>query len=56
MENKLELGIKESKALSNLVTLKVIEFPMINLLWVGVIVMVIGMIIALIQRIKLNRD
>ena len=51
----IELGVKESKALSNLVTLKVIEFPMINLLWLGVIVMVTGMIIALKQRLKFNK-
>jgi cytochrome c-type biogenesis protein CcmF len=38
----LEIGIKESKTLSNLITLKVYEFPFINLLWLGVIVMTIG--------------
>jgi cytochrome c-type biogenesis protein CcmF len=38
----LEIGVKESKTLSNLITLKVYEFPFINLLWIGVIVMTIG--------------
>ncbi|MDP3665558.1 MAG: cytochrome c biogenesis protein CcsA [Sediminibacterium sp.] len=48
----LELGIKESSAITNLVTLKVYEFPMINILWLGVLVMVIGFVMSVIQRIK----
>ena len=54
-EGKIELAVKESKALSSLVTLKVIEFPMINLLWLGVMVMITGMLMSLIHRLKLNR-
>ncbi len=53
-QGTIELGVKESKALTNLVTLKVIEFPMINLLWMGVLVMFVGMIFSLNQRIKLD--
>lgn len=48
----LELGIKESAAITDLVTLKVYEFPMINILWLGVVVMVIGFGMSIIQRIK----
>ncbi len=54
-EGKIEVGVKESKALTNLVTLKVIEFPMINLLWLGVIVMVLGMVFSVIQRLKIDK-
>ena len=54
-DGKIELAVKESKALTNLVTLKVIEFPMINLLWLGVIVMIVGMLMSLLQRLKLNK-
>ena len=48
----LELGVKESAALTNLITLKVYEFPFINILWIGVIVMTIGFSMASWARIK----
>ncbi len=49
---KLEIAIKESPKLSSLLTLKVLQFPMINILWLGVIVMAIGMVMAIFQRVK----
>lgn len=49
---RLEIGTKESGAITDLITLKVYEFPMINVLWIGVIVMVIGFIMSIIQRVK----
>lgn len=52
---KLELGIKESGAITDLITLKVYEFPMINVLWLGVVVMVIGFGMSVYQRVKANR-
>ncbi len=48
----LEIGIKESSALSNLITLKVYEFPFINVLWIGVIVMTIGFGLSTYARVK----
>ena len=48
----LEIGLKESASLSNLITLKAYEFPFINILWIGVIVMVIGFGIATMNRVK----
>ena len=51
-EGKLEIGIKESKSLTTLLTLKVLEFPMIKFLWFGVVVMFIGFIMSIVQRIK----
>ena len=51
-EGKLEIGIKESKSLTTLLTLKVLEFPMIKFLWLGVVVMCIGFIMSVVQRIK----
>lgn len=38
----LEIGVKESASLTNLITLKAYEFPFINLLWLGVIIMTFG--------------
>ncbi|MDE1191405.1 MAG: cytochrome c-type biogenesis CcmF C-terminal domain-containing protein [Arachidicoccus sp.] len=49
---KLEIGIKESNTLNNPITLKVIEFPFITILWIGVIVMVIGFWMSVYQRVK----
>jgi cytochrome c-type biogenesis protein CcmF len=46
----LEIGVKQNAAVTSLLTLKVYEFPMINLLWLGTILMVIGFIIAVLQR------
>jgi len=48
----LEIGVKESAALTNLITLKVYEFPFINVLWIGVIVMVFGFGLATANRVK----
>lgn len=48
----LQMGVKESGAITDLITLKVYEFPMINLLWLGVILTVIGFVMSIIQRYK----
>jgi cytochrome c-type biogenesis protein CcmF len=49
---KLEIGVKESKSLTTLLTHKVLEFPMIKFLWLGVVVMFIGFIMSVKQRIS----
>ena len=51
-EGVLEIGIKESKSLTNLITLKVYEFPFINVLWIGVVVMTVGFMMSMYKRIK----
>ncbi len=57
LENqKIELQVKESGALVPYVSLKVYEFPFINVLWLGTILMIIGFIMSIIRRIKLNRN
>lgn len=47
-----EIGIKEAKIPTPLITLKVLQFPMINVLWIGVLVMVIGFVLSIVQRVK----
>ena len=47
----IELGIKESNAILDYLTLKVYEFPFIILVWAGVIIMVIGFVISIVQKI-----
>jgi len=49
---KLELGIKEDKSVQSIITLKVYLFPFINLLWIGIIIMVFGFLISMVQRIR----
>jgi len=49
---KLEIGVKESGGITDLITLKVYEFPMINILWLGILVMVAGFIMSIVQRQK----
>ncbi len=51
-QGKLELGIKEDKSVQNIITLKVYQFPFINLLWMGIIIMVTGFIISIVQRVR----
>jgi cytochrome c-type biogenesis protein CcmF len=48
----LEIGVRETSAVLDFVTLKAYEFPWINLLWLGVVVMVIGFVMSIIQRVK----
>jgi cytochrome c-type biogenesis protein CcmF len=51
-KGKFEIGVKESAGITDLITLKVYEFPMINLLWIGVIITVLGFGMAVYQRVK----
>jgi len=51
-KNILIVGVKESSSVTNLITLKVFEFPFINILWLGVIVMTIGFGMSTFARVK----
>ncbi len=56
-KREVEIGIKESSAVLDFLTLKVYEFPWINILWLGVIVMVVGFGMAIVRRVQLmNRS
>ncbi len=48
----LEIGVKESSAVLDFVTLKAYEFPYINILWLGVLVMAAGTAMSVVQRVK----
>lgn len=48
--NKIELGVKESAAMIPFVALKVLEFPHINILWIGTILMIIGFVMSIVWR------
>jgi cytochrome c-type biogenesis protein CcmF len=51
----VQLGIKESDALMQYVTLKAYVFPFINLVWAGTILTVIGFIISMLYRRQQSR-
>jgi cytochrome c-type biogenesis protein CcmF len=48
----LEVGVRETTAVLDFVTLKAYEFPFINILWLGIVVMVIGFVMSIVQRVK----
>ncbi len=50
----LEVGIRESSSVLDFVTLKAYEFPFINVLWFGVLVMVVGIVMSIVQRVKMT--
>jgi cytochrome c-type biogenesis protein CcmF len=49
---KLELGVKESGTVMRYITLKAYKFPMINLLWLGTLIMVAGFLMSMWHRIR----
>lgn len=56
VDQKVELGVKESSSVLEYITLKAYSFPFINILWLGVIIMVIGILIGMVRRIQLNNS
>lgn len=50
-----EIGVKESNAVLQYITLKVYKFPFINVLWLGTIFMAVGFCISMIRRVRLNK-
>ncbi|MBS1667159.1 MAG: cytochrome c biogenesis protein CcsA [Bacteroidetes bacterium] len=52
--NKLQIGVKESPNLVPFVSLKVYEFPHINILWIGTLIMIIGFVISMVRRWRLR--
>ena len=53
--NGVEVGIKESDSVMQYVTLKAYIFPYINLLWIGTVIMVIGILMSMARRVQMNR-
>ena len=54
-EKDADIGVKESGAVLEYVTLKAYKFPFINILWLGIIITATGIIISMVRRIQLNR-
>ncbi len=49
---QVQLGIKESDAVMRYITLKAYKFPMINILWVGTLIMFFGFMISMVYRVR----
>ncbi|MBC8035328.1 MAG: cytochrome c biogenesis protein CcsA [Chitinophagaceae bacterium] len=54
-DKKLELQVKESSRMLPFVALKVYEFPHINVLWAGTIIMVVGFVMSMLRRARQNK-
>ena len=51
-KNRIELRVKESSDMVPFVALKVYEFPQINVLWIGTIIMIIGFLMCIVRRAR----
>lgn len=52
-DKHLEISVKESSRLAPFLALKVLQFPFINLVWLGTILMVVGFVMSIVRRVKL---
>ncbi len=53
-QHKVKIGIKESDAIIDFVTLKAYIFPYINLVWIGLILMAVGFVMSMVSRAKFS--
>ncbi|MEO6404631.1 MAG: cytochrome c biogenesis protein CcsA [Ferruginibacter sp.] len=49
-DQKIKIGVKESDKLIDFVTVKAYVFPYINLVWLGLIIMAIGIALSMVKR------
>jgi cytochrome c-type biogenesis protein CcmF len=53
-DNKhLEISVKESSRLAPFLALKVLQFPFINLVWLGTVLMIVGFVMSIVRRVKM---
>ena len=55
-DHNIKLGIKESDKLIDFVTVKTYVFPYVNLVWLGLIIMALGMVVSMVQRGKFSKS
>lgn len=51
---KVKIGVKESQSFIDFVTVKSYVFPYINLVWLGLIIMALGLTLSMIMRMQLS--
>ncbi len=49
-DHRIKIGIKESDRLIDFVTVKSYVFPYINLVWLGLVIMAIGLVMSMAKR------
>ncbi|MEO7766073.1 MAG: cytochrome c-type biogenesis CcmF C-terminal domain-containing protein, partial [Ferruginibacter sp.] len=54
-QKKIKIGVKESDRMIDFVTLKAYIFPYINLVWMGLITMAIGLVMSMVRRAGLSK-
>lgn len=52
-DKHLEISVKESSRLAPFLALKVLQFPFINLVWLGTLLMIVGFVMSIVRRVKL---
>ncbi len=54
---KIEISLQEKKSnIRDFIVMQAMIFPFINVLWIGCIIMVIGTVLAIVERVKKNRS
>ncbi len=54
-DRKVKIGIKESNTFIDFITLKAYLFPYINLVWLGLVIMAIGLLVSMVSRSKISK-
>lgn len=54
-DKSIDLGVKESGAIMEFVTLKAYKFPHVAILWIGILITAFGILLSMLRRIQLNR-
>ncbi|MFM2360415.1 MAG: hypothetical protein RLY16_2408 [Bacteroidota bacterium] len=54
-QQRIKIGVKESDKMMDFVTLKAYLFPYINLVWLGLVIMVVGFTLSLVHRLNLSK-
>jgi cytochrome c-type biogenesis protein CcmF len=54
-KKQIKIGIKESDKFIEYITVKAYVFPMINLVWLGLVIMSLGIILSMLQRGKFTK-
>jgi len=54
-DNKIEIEVKESTTFKDYIVMKALVFPYINVLWVGTLIMIVGFLMSIVQKVKALR-
>ncbi len=52
--HKVKIGVKEASTFIDFITLKAYLFPYINLVWLGLVIMAVGLLFSMVKRSKIS--